>query len=301
MSSPSSAGRVVRHTYGKRQAAPGPPSSNFTDITSETLYLPSPSESSNSTRWIPDYLLDSPEKAPSPGDQLAPAEGVSDAGDDLPIVSSQLDHHQTDEVESEDEGRIFVTPNAKASTEKLTVKSQTISSADPKRVTKQSDLRSFFSLQGVSKPKAQPKRRSLSTLDNQPSSKLASPSTSWPQNRLSTSNPPAKRQKLEQLHLVPVRLDGGSGAHSLHTTCNLCGMSYMRGGIGGDDELIHMKHCERVVEGAVWEGAGTKLGRTVRENVRFGGGSKGKGRVVCIEGRTVTNHAKVRWQLIQFE
>lgn len=148
---------------------------------------------------------------------------------------------------------------------------------------------------------------------------------------------------LQQLHLVPVRLSTSSATSSglqttlssasLLTTCSKCNMSYIRGGIGQQDEVIHKQHCQRVTEGVKWDtrstpqptgssvtmtggklsswraGKGDKpkkkniaVGQVVEREVEFGKGrqlgGKGKGKalgnVICVDGYEAASDKRVR-------
>jgi hypothetical protein len=78
-------------------------------------------------------------------------------------------------------------------------------------------------------------------------------------------------------------------------------MSYIRGGIGEDDEVLHRKHCDRVVKGVAWTGG---AGMDVLANhVEFSAGDEGarklgesgrKGYVICVNGRDAVSNRKVR-------
>ena len=72
-------------------------------------------------------------------------------------------------------------------------------------------------------------------------------------------------------------------------------MSYIRGGIGEDDELIHKRHCERVTKGVIWtSGMG---GQVVARDVKIGRESGSKqgdvGHIVKIDGRNIKTNRKV--------
>lgn len=209
-------------------------------------------------------------------------------------------------AEEMDEGRAFAAPASD---------SRNVNSR-PKQV----DLRSFMI---INRPNASSsssftsrnkvKREPLHNVDASISNVASASSSSAPLSM----EAPRKARKLEQLHLVPVRKNLASSdsasrsANGLYTTCQRCGMSYIRGGLGGDDELVHVKHCDRVVNGVVWVDVGSgagggrssmeqkakdaqqqdKWGTVLREDVRFGAACVGK--IVCVEGRQAGKNAKV--------
>jgi N-acetyltransferase len=115
----------------------------------------------------------------------------------------------------------------------------------------------------------------------------AGPSKKRPLQSSETKNKKSKDDNiLRQMHLTHLPL--------LHT-CQQCQMSYVR---GGDDEGTHEKHHARVTRGIIWDGLGRGKGkgkrgegadrdngwRVVRDNVPFGPGGKGKGRIIVADG-----------------
>jgi hypothetical protein len=168
---------------------------------------------------------------------------------------------------------------------------------------KQATLKSFFTFH--SQPKAKQAEASSSTI------RVESSDTST----ASTSSKP----KLAQLHLVPVRHSTSTTTRpTLLTTCPKCNMSYIRGGIGGQDDTVHRAHCVRVTEGVKWDskaadtgsvtmtgaklaswrrkGAKTAGGVVVRRDVEFGeavGKGKAVGSVVCVEGYEAATDKRV--------
>ncbi len=71
-------------------------------------------------------------------------------------------------------------------------------------------------------------------------------------------------------------------------------MSYIRGGIGEDDEILHKRHCDRVTKGVVWtKGMGGELATM---DVRIGPVTPrkfGESFVVKVDGRNLKKNSKV--------
>lgn len=170
-------------------------------------------------------------------------------------------------------------------------------------------------------PAKQATLKSFFTFHSQPKVKQAEASSST--IRVESSDTPeastSSKPKLAQLHLVPVRHSTSTTIRpTLLTTCPKCNMSYIRGGLGGQDDTVHRAHCVRVTEGVKWESkaadtgsvtmTGAKLaswrrkgtktagGVVVRRDVEFGEGvGKGKavGSVACVEGYEAASDKRV--------
>lgn len=210
-------------------------------------------------------------------------------------------------------GRTVLTTNTRdnqTSVDDVQLETATSVKSKPKPTAvpaKQATLKSFFTFH--SQPKAKQPEASSSTIRVESSDTPSAPEPSKP--------------KLAQLHLVPVRHASSTTITtrpSLLTTCPKCNMSYIRGGIGGQDDSVHRAHCVRVTEGVKWDsrtmeaarssvtmtgaklaswrrkGAKTGCGTVVRRDVEFGEGiGKGKavGNVVCVEGYEAASDKRV--------
>ncbi|KAJ9103092.1 hypothetical protein QFC21_002514 [Naganishia friedmannii] len=204
---------------------------------------------------------------------------------------------------------------------------------------KQASLKSFFTF--GSQPKTVKSKSSANNLRVEESGSAVNVTSTAEEKQPSAKS--KQPSSLQQLHLVPVRLSSIASSSSgfqttlsnasLLTTCSKCNMSYIRGGIGQQDEIIHKQHCQRVTEGVKWDtraipqptgssvtmtggklsswraGKGDKakkrngaVGQVVERNVEFGmgkefGTGKGKekalGNVVCVDGYEAASDKRV--------
>jgi hypothetical protein len=126
----------------------------------------------------------------------------------------------------------------------------------------------------------------------------------------SSSKPTDPIKKLRQLHFKRPSSSSSSSSSSF-TTCKKCNMSYIRGEPDSEDETLHRKNCERVVDGQIWDererdrvGGKSSVGKQVGGEVGFekkgrqGAGGirtyKGVGRILQIEGALAAGNPKVR-------
>jgi N-acetyltransferase len=149
-------------------------------------------------------------------------------------------------------------------------------------------IESFITKDPKSKEKSSSSQSTLANFFNLPPN-----SRKRPLQPSSAGGKPKKVKDEKQMHLTHLPL--------LHT-CSQCQMSYVR---GGDDESLHEKHHAKVTRGSIWDGlgrgklrkkTGNGLGigigigekdcgwRIVKDNVPFGPGGKGKGKVIVADG-----------------
>lgn len=169
----------------------------------------------------------------------------------------------------------------------------------------QSTLRAFF----APKPRVEPSL--LTTGHSLRTEAQAGPSSASPRNepiasstsRVSGDDPndsASKPQssstsstKLRQLHFRPTSSKSGLA------TCKKCNFSYLRGEAESEDEVMHKRHCERVIFGSVWEGKGCGKEVQVEEEVGFerrqavGKRYKGTGRIVQVDGAVACSNTRV--------